>query len=550
MEWFGRYLLLDRIGCGGMAEVFRALSIGSAGFAKTVAIKRVLPNLAADPAAVTMLISEAKLAASLHHPAIVPIIDLGEESGSYFIAMDYVAGRTLHQMVNRARELGEKLPVACVLNVTQQILGALSYAHQRKDESGEPRNIIHRDISPDNIMVGYEGNVILMDFGVARATDAMRSTVAGTLKGKPAYMCPEIVNGAAVTQSVDLYAMGVVLHEALTHQSMRPNMNDLQMLTDVAKGNIPTFEERGVTVPGPVADVVYRALARSPADRFADASAFAAHLAEAAKTLDEDWNQAKTAALMSELFEEEAAEERSIQARIQKLVTEQGSHVRRGASLQMPNELVDGAPPGRSGALKAAALLVVTVAAAASVAWYVRGIPGNVVEDATVVQSASPPPLPVVHVEEPVAEPPGEGEVSAPSSAAQNAPEARPKRRGHPAARRPGPVAPRVVQQPDPAPSVPVGAVSVPKEPAEAPRVAEPAIPARLTLQSKPWGRIIIDGKDTGRFTPVRDLALAAGQHTIQIINKELKMGTRFVVIAKPGAALKEARTLTEVAGE
>ena len=216
---FGSYELLDRIAEGGMAEVWRARSRGVAGFEKTVVIKRVLPSLMAKPGFADLLVREAKIAARLSHPRIVQIFDLGEENGSYFIAMEYVNGRDLGQaMAYRGGARNEGLSLPLRVWIVAEAAGALDHAHRRRGDEGRPLAIVHRDVSPQNILLGYEGEVKVADFGIARADEAGlgRGEDPKILRGKYAYMSPEQARGEPLDRRSDIFSLGIVLYELLT----------------------------------------------------------------------------------------------------------------------------------------------------------------------------------------------------------------------------------------------------------------------------------------------------------------------------------------------
>ncbi len=314
MERFGRYLLLERVACGGMAEVFRAATLGSPEFSNSVAIKMILPELAEDPASAAMLVEEARIAARLKHKNVVRLLDLGIKQGRHFIAMDFVAGQPAHNLIVATVRARQALPFAFTLDVVGQALQGLQYAHGLRDSRGYPLNIVHRDVSPQNIMVGYDGRVCLLDFGIAKATHSVSRTRAGVLRGKAGYVAPEVVRGSTHTQSADLYAMGVVLYELVALRRMRTPRHDAQALTEAAHGTFRRFDEIGVEVPEEVARLVYRALDPDPDLRFPDATSFLAAL-QRVSALFPAWNAPSTAALMADLFPAELAAERDAATR-------------------------------------------------------------------------------------------------------------------------------------------------------------------------------------------------------------------------------------------
>jgi serine/threonine-protein kinase len=271
-----RYRLIERIGSGGMAEVFRAVAEGPHGFARTVVIKRILPRLATAPEFVRMFIDEAKISARLSHPNIVQTFAFGEPGGTPVLVMEHVDGRDLGAILRRLADGGRAVPPPVVAEIARQCCEALDYAHRLSGEGGAPVGLVHRDVTPSNIMVSWEGNVKLLDFGIARAKHEAREseTAAGTMKGKMGYVAPEQITKGAADARSDLYALGAVMHEALTGKRLFLEGNDLATLMSVLEKRI---EPPSATNPavGPTLDrIVMRALRRDPSQRFASASAF------------------------------------------------------------------------------------------------------------------------------------------------------------------------------------------------------------------------------------------------------------------------------------
>jgi len=190
MESFGQYILLERVASGGMAELFKAKKIGIEGFERVLAIKRILPHMSSDEEFIDMFIAEAKLVARLSHKNIAQVYDFGKIGQNYFIAMEYIRGKDLRGIFKRCEEKNIKLPVAIAVFIAKEVASALSYAHRQKDSTGRNLNIIHRDVSPQNILISYEGEVKVVDFGIAKAGSHSKTTT-GVLKGKLSYMSPE-----------------------------------------------------------------------------------------------------------------------------------------------------------------------------------------------------------------------------------------------------------------------------------------------------------------------------------------------------------------------
>lgn len=285
---FGPYLLLERINVGGMAEVFRAKVFGIEGFERIVAVKRILPSLADDQAFIKMFIDEARIASQVSHQNIVQIYDLGRHDGQYFMAMEYVSGRDLRQILDLQKRRGELMPVARACHIISKVCEGLEYAHNKRGPAGNPLNIIHRDVTPQNIMCSYEGEVKLCDFGIAKAaTRAAKKTKVGVLKGKFAYMSPEQVTSNAVDHRSDIFALGVIFYELLTGERLFLGQTDYSTLSAVRAAKIPPLIPKNPAISPQLQAVVYRMLARDPERRFQGASevqeALSAHLVDAGR---------------------------------------------------------------------------------------------------------------------------------------------------------------------------------------------------------------------------------------------------------------------------
>ena len=276
----GPYVLEQRVAAGGMAEVYVARRRGPHGFEKTVALKRILPELAHDPEFVAMFVDEARVSARLCHPNVVQIFDFGDEGDELYMAMEYVEGTTVAKLMRAAAARRAPLGVEIAIQITLSVLRALDYVHNARDAHGAPLGLVHRDVSPGNLLISRGGEVKLTDFGIMRATELERRTNAGQVKGKLGYMSPEQVTGGELDARSDLFAAGIVLGELLTLAPLFGSGNEVRVLERIRDGDLTAFERSKAAIPDDLRRVVYRALAPAPADRFASAAAFAEALEE------------------------------------------------------------------------------------------------------------------------------------------------------------------------------------------------------------------------------------------------------------------------------
>ncbi len=269
---FGPYQLIDRVAIGGMAEVFKAKRAGVEGFEKIVAVKRILPHLSENKEFLDMFVDEAKMVAGLAHPNIVQIFDLGRIEKSYYIAMEYVHGRDLRTIMRRARDKGLRMPLDLSLRVVGLVSAALEYAHRKKDERGQPMQIVHRDVSPQNILISFEGDVKLVDFGIAKAATKASNTDRGALRGKLLYMSPEQAWGRPIDRRSDVFSLGIVLYEMLTETKPFVGAGtEVSILELVRQCVITQAREINPRVPEALDRVIMKALAREPDERYQDA---------------------------------------------------------------------------------------------------------------------------------------------------------------------------------------------------------------------------------------------------------------------------------------
>lgn len=267
---FGQYTLHELIGRGGMAEIYRASMPGIGGFEKTVAIKKILPHLAEDEEFTTMLVDEANIIESLDHSNIAQVFDLGKLDGSYYIAMEYIHGVDLSEIIDELEKRGEFLPIPHVIYITSSICAGLHFAHSKTDEDGHPLNIIHRDISPHNIRLSFAGEVKIIDFGVAKAADREARTKMGVIKGKLLYMAPEQAQAEELDGRADLFATGLCTYKMLTGTLPFEGENEFQVYNNVLEQEITPPIELRPEIPEKLDRIVMKLLQRDPEKRYQD----------------------------------------------------------------------------------------------------------------------------------------------------------------------------------------------------------------------------------------------------------------------------------------
>ncbi len=275
---FGKYTLFERIGRGGMADVFKARIQGPAGFERTFVVKRILPHLSDDPSFTKMFIDEAKIAAKLTHPNIVQVFELGNVDGEYFMSMEYVRGHDLAETMRTLwARIGPPRP-ELVAYVGREMCRALAYAHEFTSEDGQVLGMIHRDISPSNVMLSFDGAVKILDFGIAKALggeSADEATKSGTLKGKFAYMAPEQTVSNEIDRRIDIFATGIVLHEILTGRRLFKGENDMQTIERVRRCEVLPPSLHNPLCPPQLDQIVLQALAKNCDERYQSASEMA-----------------------------------------------------------------------------------------------------------------------------------------------------------------------------------------------------------------------------------------------------------------------------------
>lgn len=266
-----RYRVIEKLESGGMAEVFRAESTGLEGFHKQVAIKRVLPQLGRNSKFISMFLDEARLSAQLSHSNCVQVFDIGVRDEAYFIVMEFVDGANLKSIATSMRNTGRTFPIPAATYIAHEICKGLSYAHELTDRSGASLGLVHRDVSPPNVLVTKHGEVKIVDFGLAKASSQLEESEPGIIKGKFAYLSPEAANGEEVDCRADIFAVGIMLWELLASQRLFTGDTDVQILHKVQAAKVPPISQINRSVPPELERIIHRALARDRRERYSSA---------------------------------------------------------------------------------------------------------------------------------------------------------------------------------------------------------------------------------------------------------------------------------------
>lgn len=504
LKRFGNYFLIKKIAAGGMAELYKARKSGEKGFEKLLAIKMILPHLAASDEFISMFIDEAKVAALLDHQNIVQIYDLGKIEDSYCIVMEYVRGKDLRTVLSRGRKSGRKLSIEHACLIAASTLAGLSYAHRKKDK-GRELGIVHRDMSPQNILVSYEGGVKIVDFGIAKAATQSRDTQAGVLKGKLSYMSPEQALGKPLDMRSDVFSTGVVLYEALTGRRLFQGDTDIGTLELVRSAKVePAPTSLDSSFPKTLEEIVMKSLARDPGERYQSASEMEAALLGFMRDAGYSTSGYSLSEYMYGLFrediEEEIREERDMdETQVSETLYADTLAGQAGRTAARPENTAPAQPAGRSRGSLAAIAGVVAVLMLCGIWLGSKFIGGdNAAETAPVeAQPAG------ASAQEPVAVSPDDR-----LSQAEHAvdPSVAPKS------------APKPVPEPvKPAPVAPVAAAAVSPEQPDA-KPAQPVSATAAITSSPPGARVFIDGNPAG-VTPLKSDGLAPGaEHRVRLV--------------------------------
>jgi len=332
-EVFGKYYLVDKIAVGGMAEIFKAKTFSHGGFEKLLAIKRILAHLSENDDFVNMFIDEAKISVSLQHSAIVQIYDFGKIQDNYFIAMEWIDGKDVKQILRKLASRRKLLPEEFAVYIAHETCKALDFAHKKSDLKDRPLGIIHRDVSPSNLLVSYDGENKIADFGIAKAQFSAYNTKDGVLKGKFEYMSPEQARGEEMSPASDIFSAGIILYEMLTGRRLFKTESELATLERVKSCDIEPPSSMNPNIPPRLDELVMRALSKEPADRYRDAGEFQAALLEYMYPSTPTVTQKSLSLFMRELF----AEER--QGELDRL--EKGSELARNLHSKIPDLYLD-----------------------------------------------------------------------------------------------------------------------------------------------------------------------------------------------------------------
>jgi len=306
-----RYELVGEIASGGMATVYLARLTGVGGFQRFVAMKRLHPHLATEKEFVEMFLDEARIAARIHHPNVVPILEVGASAVGYYLVMEYIEGDTLARLLARSATRGKRLPIGIALRIALDMLAGLHAAHELRDDMGEAVHLVHRDVSPQNVLVGVDGISRITDFGVARAASRLNATRVGQLKGKIAYMAPEQAAGEeSIDRRADVFAAGIVVWEELAAKRLFKAENEAATLSRVMTEPVPALTTIVPSLSTALAGVVARALERNPDLRFPSCAQFADALEAAATGNESIATPRELAAYVTEVMGDEVSAQR------------------------------------------------------------------------------------------------------------------------------------------------------------------------------------------------------------------------------------------------
>lgn len=320
---FGPFILLDKIAVGGMAELYLARLPGVGGFEKLLAIKKILPNFNANKEFVSMFIEEAKLTVQLTHANIVHVYDFGDINGELYLAMEFVEGNNIRQILGKLEQEKQLCPIEIACYIAAEICRGIDYAHNREDKKHhKPLNLIHRDISPQNIIVSYDGEVKIIDFGIAKAASKVEQTRAGVLKGKFGYMSPEQSLGESVDNRTDIFSAGIILFELLTRERLFISDSEVETIKKIQKAKIPPPSRYNPAIPKELEEIVLKALARERGERYQTARDFQRALSHFIYATNPHFVPHDLADFLTKLFEKEYSVWKERVREVQKIASE------------------------------------------------------------------------------------------------------------------------------------------------------------------------------------------------------------------------------------
>ncbi len=488
---FGKYLLCERIGAGGMAEVFRAMLRGASGFEKDVVIKRLRTDVTERPDAVQMLVREAKIAVSLRHSTIVQVLELGEVDGQYYIAMEFVHGRDLHKIIEACAVRAMAVPPAIAAHIGMQVALGLDYAHRRTAPGGTPLGIVHRDVSPTNVMVSAEGEVKVLDFGIATARGTEFATQDGLIKGTYPYLSPEQAAGRPLDHRSDLFSLGSVLYELCTLRRAFLEDNVAATIHRIFECRFDTPQTHRPDLPPALCGTICRLLEHDRDKRFASG----AEVHEALAPLGATVTAPDLAAFLVRCFPDDEALRRPSLAPPRTATTPSPSGRDSAGARVLVTALHSPADKDRRRGLRLA------LAGGGSL-----GLAILVLGWALATRRGDQSPSPVA----PVAPP-------APPVAIAEVP--------------PGP--PRT--EPAPPPKA---------RPATKVAIRDPRPTGYLRLASEPWAFVDLDGRRLDKPTPLLDYAVPAGPHTLRLTNPEIGKTVELRIVIRPAETLTKRVSL------
>lgn len=541
---FGKYRLLAPLATGGMAEIYLASHSSLGGFEKLIVIKCILPQLAKDPQFVQMMLDEARIAAILNHPNVVQVFDVGCVNDLYYIAMEYLSGESLGTILGACGRRNIELPPELVAGILMQSAEGLHHAHTLVSNDGKALNIVHRDVSPQNIIVLYNGSVKVVDFGIAKAALSHTKTRTGVVKGKIAYMSPEQVLGEELDGRSDLFSLGIVMWECLTSRRLFKENSEFSCMQAIVHGTTPSPIDIKPGIPPELANISRKALERDRARRYQNATEFRNALAGYLKNSSKPADTMAIGAWMQQMFVKRIDEKRRL---IEGAMAQPSDEVvddlfgdlnqyssetqalKTGAKTGQSEKLIE--PPPQKGAKKYFAYGGAALAGALLLVGTGVGLSFLISPDKPPIVEPTPEPIPAadkdsgrsaVDVRTPSPEP------STPPTPG-GAPTRTPTKSGGTIVKPPTPP----IQTPTP---MPQPTQTPTPTPTPTPVVTQRAT-GTVNVVCLPWCTISIDGKQVAEQSPLRDYVLPVGKHTVEVTSRQGKKDSSEVEIKKDEAS-------------